>query len=102
MIQRMARCDVFLEVDIVRPLDASLNTVNTKMRAILFEWIAQVHSGMQMPPATRDEAPDPQDMLFRTYRHVDTYISHHAVQRAELQLAGVACTLLASGYGAEQ
>ncbi|CAK0841161.1 unnamed protein product [Prorocentrum cordatum] len=41
-------------------------------------------------------------MLFRTYRHVDAYVSRHPVQRAELQLAGVACTLLASGYAADQ
>jgi len=100
LLQRAARCDVFLEVDPVRPADATFRVVNMKMRAILFEWIAQVHSGMQLPPLTRDEAPDPQDMLFRTYRHVDAYISHRPVQRAELQLAGVACTLLASGYGA--
>jgi len=72
------------------------------MRSILFEWISQVHSGLQMPPAPRNASPDPQDMLFRTYRHVDAYVSHHPVQRTELQLVGVACALLASGYSSDQ
>jgi len=102
MIQRAARCDAFLEA----PGDVGLVPqgfeVNMTMRSILFEWISQVHSGTQMPPASRDVSPDPQDMLFRTYRHVDAYVSRHPVQRAELQLAGVACTLLASGYAADQ
>jgi len=97
-----ARCDVFLEVDPPCPGGASFGGVNPKMRAILFEWIAQVHSGMQMPPAAAEGAPDPQEMLFRTYRHVDAYITHCAVQRNELQLVGVACTLLASGYGVDE
>ncbi|CAK0795161.1 unnamed protein product, partial [Prorocentrum cordatum] len=38
-----------------------------------------------------------QDMLFRTFSHVDAYLSRRSVQRAELQLAGVACTLAAAG-----
>jgi hypothetical protein len=102
VIQRAARCDAFLEAHPVRPVGEGFPTVNMTMRSILFEWISQVHSGMQMPPASRDVSPDPQDMLFRTYRHVDAYVSHHPVMRAELQLAGVACTLLAGGYSADQ
>jgi len=101
-IQRMARCDAFLEVDPVRPVGAGSPSADMgKIRSVLFEWIAQVHSGVQMPPAFRDGPADPQDMLFRTYRHVDAYVAHRPVQRTELQLAAVASTLLASGYRAE-
>jgi G2/mitotic-specific cyclin 1/2 len=95
-IVEMARCEVFLELDPPLSPSTPCNALNTKVRSILFEWISQVHTGMQMPLAA-DGVPDPQDMLFRTYRHVDAYIMRRAVQRAELQLAGVACTLLAIG-----
>merc|ERR1712186_4318 len=35
-------------------------------------------------------------MLFRTFSHVDAYLSRQAVHRSELQLTGVACTLAAA------
>jgi len=103
LLLRSARCDVFLEVDPPCPAGGvSLGGVNAKMRAILFEWISQVHSGMQVPPAAAEGAPDPQLLLFRTYRLVDAYITRCVVQRDEIQRVGVACTLLASGYGVDQ
>jgi hypothetical protein len=100
-ILSMARCEVFLELDPAPcPYMSSVQTsINVKMRAILFDWISQVHTGVNAPVAL-DGAPDPQDMLFRTLSHVDAYLSRKVVQRAELQLAGVACTLAAAGLDA--
>jgi hypothetical protein len=98
ILRSAARCDVFLELDPAPcPYMSSLQTpINSKMRSILFDWISQVHTGVNAP-ATPDGAVDPQDMLFRTFSHVDAYLSAKVVQRPELQLAGVACTLVAAG-----
>jgi hypothetical protein len=101
MIVSMARCEVFLELDPPLSNSTPCSALNSKVRSILFEWISQVHAGMQMPFAA-DGVADPQDMLFRTYRHVDAHVARHAVQRAELQLVGVACTLLAIGRDNER
>merc|ERR1712127_967425 len=38
----------------------------------------------------------PQDMLFRTFSHVDTYLMRHPVKRTELELLGLACTMVAT------
>jgi len=93
-----AKCEVFLELDRTsRPRFVTGNTsVNAKMRAILFDWISQVHTGVNAPVAL-EGAPDPQDMLFRTLSHVDAYLALRPVPRSELQLTGVACTLAAAG-----
>lgn len=101
LLRSDARCDVFLELD-PSPcpyMNTVQTAINSKMRAILFDWVSQVHTGVNSP-ATPDGAMDPQDMLFRTFSHVDAYLSVKAVQRAELQLAGVACTLSAAGLNA--
>jgi len=91
-----ARCAVFLELDRPPAQALSLRTpVNTKMRSILFDWISQVHTGVNAPVGL-DGAPDPQDMLFRTFSHMDAYLAHRNVERAKLQLTGVACTLAAA------
>lgn len=97
-ILNMARCEVFLELDqTCWPLSrVGGSTVNSKMRAILFDWVSQVHTGVNAPVAL-DGAPDPQDMLFRTYSHLDAYLSVRQVVRTELQLIGVACTMVAAG-----
>lgn len=96
-----AKCEVFLELSRCGPASPTRQPqpqggVNCKMRAILFDWISQVHTGVNAPVAL-DGAPDPQDMLFRTFSHMDAYLSGRAVQRTELQLIGVACTLAAAG-----
>jgi len=93
-----AKCEVFLELQRTRMAlgSAEGTAVNCKMRAILFDWISQVHTGVNAPVAL-DGAPDPQDMLFRTFSHVDAYLAVRQVQRSELQLTGVACTLAAAG-----
>jgi hypothetical protein len=95
-----AKCEVFLELDPPwLPQPELLQAACAKMRSILFEWISQVHSGVQMPGAA-ERGLDPQDVLFRTYGHVDAFTSRRPVERSELQLTGVACTLLAGGFGA--
>lgn len=97
IILSTARCEVFLELDrSLLPRPAPASALNAYMRAILFDWISQVHTGMNAPVAL-DGAPDPQDMLFRTLSHADAYLSLRAVPRAEFQLVGVACTLAAAG-----
>lgn len=50
-----------------------------------------------MPVASVGGAPDPQDILFRTFTYVDEYLSRKTTSHTELQLLGVACTLVASG-----
>jgi len=101
-ILSMAKCEVFLELDrVCRPWSTLSTTtaVNSKMRAILFDWVSQVHTGVNAPVAL-DGAPDPQDMLFRTFSHIDAYLAMRSVERSELQLMGVACTLAAAGLDA--
>lgn len=53
-----------------------------------------------MPFVTMGGAPDPQDILFRTFTYIDEYLSQKATPHTELQLLGVACTLVASGLDA--
>jgi hypothetical protein len=97
-----AQCEVFLELpQPAGPLSSPKRSVfDSRVRAILFDWISQVHVSAA---AAVETAPDPQDMLFRTFSHMDAYLGHlprHA-QRAELQLVGVACTLVATGLEAK-
>mmetsp|Transcript_56335 Transcript_56335/g.111952 ORF Transcript_56335/g.111952 Transcript_56335/m.111952 type:complete len:663 (-) Transcript_56335:218-2206(-) len=99
-----ARCKVFLEMDLPRQrLSAWERLANGRMRAVLFDWISQVHTGGHAPVAL-DGDMDPQDLLFRTFSYIDAYYSAHSVWRSELQLTGVACTLAATGLqdGEEQ
>lgn len=94
-----ARCKVFLELD--EPLRGQAHltpgqaVVTGMMRAVLFDWLSEVHNSGSAPAALNGES-DPQEMLFRTFSHVDTYLSQSTVQRSELQLTGVACTLAAA------
>jgi len=92
-----AKCEVFLESSSLHRLSpvSSAGSPNHKMRAILFDWIAQVHTGVNAPMAL-DSAPDPQEMLFRTFSHMDAYLALRGAERSELQLVGVACTLTAA------
>jgi len=91
-----ARCKVFIEpgVPMVQPAPW-LRLAGGRLRAVLFEWISQVHTGGHAPVAL-DGHDDPQDLLFRTFCHLDTYFSCRPVRNSELQLMGVACTLAAS------
>mmetsp|Transcript_90219 Transcript_90219/g.255723 ORF Transcript_90219/g.255723 Transcript_90219/m.255723 type:complete len:591 (+) Transcript_90219:113-1885(+) len=97
LLSAAARCEIFLELDPspCRPLLAADSAISARMRAILFDWISQVHTGVV--PMAADGAADPQDMLFRTFGLVDAYLSRRRVQKTELQLVGAACTLVAAG-----
>jgi len=91
-----ARCKVFLELDPPQAPPSPWEAPSGgRMRAVLFDWISQVHTGGNAPVALDGEA-DPQDMLFRTFSHIDAYFTTRSVKRAELQLVGVACTLAAA------
>jgi len=76
-------------------LSAGQAVVTGMMRAVLFDWLSEVHNSGSAPAALNGES-DPQEMLFRTFSHVDAYLSRQAVHRSELQLTGVACTLAAA------
>jgi hypothetical protein len=87
-----AKCEVFLELPSHRS-QISPATTDPEARAILFDWISQVHQSIAMAV---ERAPDPQDMLFRTYSHVDAYLAQCLVRREELELVGLACTLVST------
>lgn len=94
-----AKCEVFLETCPLPPRTDPVGfttKLHSRMRAILFDWLSQVHTGVNTP-WTLDSAPDPQDMLFRTFTHLDAFFACRPVERVELQLLGVACTLTAAG-----
>jgi len=94
-----AKCEVFMEMGQLQPkIDPAVTgaDVHGRTRGILFDWLSQVHTGTNSPLAL-EGAPDPQDMLFRTFTHLDVCFAHRPVHRAELQLLGVACSLTATG-----
>lgn len=88
-----ANCEVFLEAP--QQLDADSLGINSKMRAILFDWVSQVHVGLATSAAFNLDS-DPQGVLFRTFSHVDAYLACRHVVRGELQLVATACTLVAT------
>jgi len=91
-----ARCKVFVEPSLLLVQPVSwLKLADGRMRAVLFEWIAQLHTSTHGQLALDGNA-DPQDLLFRTFSYLDTYFSSSAVQTTELQLMGVVCMLVAS------
>uniref|UniRef100_A0A0E0L472 Uncharacterized protein n=1 Tax=Oryza punctata TaxID=4537 RepID=A0A0E0L472_ORYPU len=73
-----------------RPTDymSSQVEVNPKMRAILADWIVDVHYKFELMPET----------LYLTMYVIDRYLSLQPVLRRELQLVGVAAMLIASKY----
>lgn len=58
------------------------------MRAILADWMVEVHSRFELMPET----------LYLTIYIVDRYLSLQPVLRRELQLVGIAAMLIASKY----
>ncbi|KAG9438982.1 hypothetical protein H6P81_019147 [Aristolochia fimbriata] len=62
--------------------------LNEKMRAILTDWLIEVHHKFELMPET----------LYLTVHIVDLYLSMETVRRKELQLVGVAAMLIASKY----
>ncbi|XP_073008401.1 G2/mitotic-specific cyclin S13-7-like [Typha latifolia] len=62
--------------------------INAKMRAILADWIIEVHHKFELMPET----------LYLTFYIIDRYLSMETVTRRELQLVGVCSMLIACKY----
>ena len=62
--------------------------INEKMRAILVDWLIEVHNKFELMPET----------LYLTINIVDRYLATKSVARKELQLVGISSMLLASKY----
>ena len=62
--------------------------INEKMRAILVDWIIEVHLRFKMLPET----------LFLTVNLIDRYLEKRQIMRTRLQLLAVAALLIASKY----
>lgn len=64
------------------------NDINEKMRAILIDWLIEVHLKFKLLPET----------LFLTINLIDRYLQKEVVKRNKLQLIGVTAMLIASKY----
>lgn len=62
--------------------------ITPKMRAILVDWLVEVHLKFKLLPET----------LFLTVNLIDRYLSIENVNRQHLQLVGVTAMLIASKY----
>eukprot|EP00850_Spirogloea_muscicola_P020520 SM000219S06665 [mRNA] locus=s219:82152:85099:+ [translate_table: standard] len=62
--------------------------INERMRAILIDWLIEVHLRLEMMPET----------LYLTVQILDRYLAKEVVHRSNLQLAGVTALLVASKY----
>jgi hypothetical protein len=62
--------------------------INEKMRAILVDWIIEVHLKFKLLPET----------LFLTVSLIDRFLERVKIQRSNLQLVGVTAMLIASKY----
>jgi hypothetical protein len=62
--------------------------INEKMRAILIDWLVEVHLKFKLMPET----------MYLTVNLIDRYLELRPVQRTKLQLVGVTAMLLASKY----
>ncbi|GER52553.1 cyclin, partial [Striga asiatica] len=62
--------------------------INKKMRAILIDWLVQVHSKFELSPET----------FYLTVNILDRYLAGKATSRMELQLVGLGSMLIASKY----
>ena len=60
------------------------NDINEKMRAILVDWIIEVHYHFHFKRKT----------LFQTILLIDLYLSFRIIQKSRLQLLGIACLLI--------
>ncbi|PKA55714.1 Cyclin-B1-1 [Apostasia shenzhenica] len=73
-----------------QPIDyiGSQIEINAKMRAILVDWLVEVHQKFELMPET----------LYLTVNIIDRYLSLELVHRKELQLVGVGAMLIACKY----
>ena len=62
--------------------------INEKMRAILIDWLIEVHLKFKLLPET----------LFLTVNMIDRYLEKQDIPRTKLQLVGVTAMLVASKY----
>ncbi|KAL9232625.1 hypothetical protein vseg_007714 [Gypsophila vaccaria] len=62
--------------------------INDKMRAILVDWLIEVHDRFDIRPET----------LYLTINLVDRFLSRKALPKRELQLLGIGCMLIACKY----
>ncbi|KAK6942140.1 Cyclin, C-terminal domain [Dillenia turbinata] len=72
----------------IQPYMDSQPDINDKMRAILIDWLIEVHNKFELLPET----------LYLTINIIDRYLSSKAVPRRELQLVGISAMLLACKY----
>ncbi|NXK33711.1 CCNB2 protein, partial [Piprites chloris] len=72
----------------VRPHYLDGSTINGRMRAILVDWLIQVHSRFHLL----------QETLYMCVALIDRFLQSHAVPRKRLQLVGVTAMLVASKY----
>ncbi|XP_025939797.1 G2/mitotic-specific cyclin-B2 isoform X1 [Apteryx rowi] len=72
----------------VRPCYLDGKAINGRMRAILVDWLVQVHSRFQLL----------QETLYMCVAVMDRFLQSHPVPRKRLQLVGVTALLLASKY----
>lgn len=62
--------------------------ISEKMRAILIDWLIEVHHKFELNPET----------LYLTINIVDRYLAVETSSRRELQLVGISAMLIASKY----
>jgi len=93
----------------VRYMEAVQSDINPTMRGILVDWLVVRPSRLflALPPlltrtSTEQEVAEEYklvpDTLFLSVAYIDRCLSAHVVQRAQLQLVGVTCMLIASKY----
>jgi hypothetical protein len=62
--------------------------MNTKMRAILVDWLVEVSEEYKLCA----------DTLYQAVNYIDRFLSLQVVQRSQLQLVGVSCMWVAAKY----
>jgi cyclin A len=71
-----------------RYMEEVQSDINPTMRGILVDWLVEVAEEYKLVP----------DTLFLSVAYIDRCLSAHVVQRAQLQLVGVTCMLIAAKY----
>jgi G2/mitotic-specific cyclin-B, other len=66
----------------------SQEDINEKMRAILIDWLVEVHLKFKLVP----------ESLYLTVNLIDRYLEKEQVNRQKLQLVGVTAMLVACKY----
>ena len=69
-------------------MESTQSHINEKMRSILVDWLVEVHMKFKLVPET----------LFLTINLIDRYLERREITRANLQLLGVSCLLIATKY----